>query len=958
MSMPENVSITLWISIQICLLGLICLSAQAQPNTTGLQEHPCVLVNSDMLPVIRAAAADATPNRFGFNTAEIWQELLAQADAFLVAEPYHYEVNIPLGEGKTAPWSYTLSDETPPPHDDTPSYPPWTAMTQEQRDDAITVRLKALSAAYLVTGERKYADRAKTIAMHLTHWAAWSDPSYTAGAVKACLDTGHLTKCMALFYDWCYDTLSEDERAAIRTAIIEKGMAAIETDVDRYAPETNGYAVLTAGLACAAIALRPEDPTVAQNLTNALEYTKHSLDLCGSDGGMFEGPGYGTYLLDSFAHVFDAVTAANIETDLFEHPFLATMPYYTISHTTPVGGVMPCFSDGSPSRGYPETMSVLALRGSTDAAWYLEQIDAIRPRTLHQFLRFDADRINPVQPSFNPSLPFVDIGYAILRDGYNQNAPYLAFKSGPFDNNIGHNHFDHNSFVISYNGDWLVTDRGYHYRYDPAMRKFSLGTMGHASMVMDIDDGYMNQTDVPAPGHDQVSRAGGHIEKFYSSPIIDMVQGQAAKAYNSDDTHVLDDFTRSIFYFKPNFFVMVDHVAAPEAHSYNFTLQADAMSVYEQAEQEDANGEMTTNHWNLLSRSTEMGCWMYSPEGISTQAFLYPGAEKYGQVLRAITEPVEEATLITVMQPRKADGSTLIRNAGFEADISGWQPRANEDLPNHVADPEVSHSGKASGRIDRSGYYYGPKVAIDAGTAVNASVWVRTENTPVPKAYLAFHFFNSAGKCFKTVATEYFAGEEWTQLSLDAVAPEDTDTVCIGLYYSGPGAAWFDDVTFEAVAEDGDDGAPAPVEPLIATPIEDGARGVEIELGSDRYTLITAGQPVDAAGMEIYHDGAFAAIANTANGEAIYIQEGTHISANGETLLSAGDEPATVSAFLDNDKVLHVTMADSVEPHAPLRAPADVRLTIRGIAKLSKAMCGDTELTVTQDGPQTWIIGG
>jgi len=212
--------------------GVLCMSATAQNNMTGLLEHPCVLVNAEMLPALRTMATDTEPNKFGFSTAEVWQGLLAQADRYLDAPPYHYQVNMPQKGGKpSVPWEYTLSDATPPPHDDVPAYPPWTAMTQEQRADAITVRLKALAAAYLITGEKKYADRAKKIAMHLTHWDYWTDRSYTAGRTKACLDTGHLTKCVGLFYDWCYDMLSADERATIRAAIIDKGIKMILADV-------------------------------------------------------------------------------------------------------------------------------------------------------------------------------------------------------------------------------------------------------------------------------------------------------------------------------------------------------------------------------------------------------------------------------------------------------------------------------------------------------------------------------------------------------------------------------------------------------------------------------------------------------------------------------------------------------------------------------------------------------
>ena len=166
---------------------------------TGVKSHPCLLLTSDTLPLLKAKAAAANPGKFGFSTGEIWDAIKARADALAAAPTYHYAVNIP-GEGGAIieKWEYTLSDQTPPRHDKTTDYPPWTAMFQE-REDALSTRLTHFSFAYLVTGEEKYFAKAKEIALHLTKWEQWTDPSYAGGRVKACLDTGHCTYSVALF---------------------------------------------------------------------------------------------------------------------------------------------------------------------------------------------------------------------------------------------------------------------------------------------------------------------------------------------------------------------------------------------------------------------------------------------------------------------------------------------------------------------------------------------------------------------------------------------------------------------------------------------------------------------------------------------------------------------------------------------------------------------------------------
>ncbi len=717
--MSREVAFTMkLIFIALIVLGVTAMPVVAQSNMSGLMQHPCLLLSAETVSSIKANTANMEKNRFGFSTGQAWVAIKDQADRFLVAEPFHYEVTIPEKPGKESLfWEYTLSDENPPPHDERPSYPPWTAMFQE-RADSITTRIKYLSFAYVVTGERKYADRAKTIVMHLTNWDQWTDPSYTAGSIKACLDTGHCTKCVGLFYDWCYDMLSEDERITIREAIVSKGILPSLEDVDRYPAATNGFAVITSGVACAAIAIRPEEPRAGEWLQAALEKTAHSFALSGADGGAFEGPGYGTYLLDSFANVLDAVTVAHVDNELFDHPFLATMDEYCISQLTPDGRVMPNFSDGGPTAGYPETMAILAHRGSQAAAWYLQQARHLDVDTLYRFIRFQEDKLDPQPPEFAASQAFVDIGYASLRAGLDPHTPYLAFKSGPPTENIGHNHYDHNNFQLSYLGEFLIADRGYRHRFIPIKTKYTQGTSGHSSLVLDITDEYLASEVHPELGHDQIHRTGGRIEQFFTSPVLDYIQGQAAAAYNDDQTTVVEDFTRRIIYLKPWIYVMLDRVRTPEPHTYHLGLQLDARATSE---------FVAENRWNIQGSAAQLECAFAGSVPITTSAQTYPGAEEYGEFITVNTEPQTEANFLTLMYPRNYHREGLLANPGFERSYKGWRIRANQDAPNHIIDTDVKRNGESSGRIDGSGYYYSEKFPVTAGDRVKVSAWMKTE---------------------------------------------------------------------------------------------------------------------------------------------------------------------------------------------------------------------------------------
>jgi len=831
--------------------------------------HPRVLVNAETLPRARAKAADGTVNRFGFDTRSVWEALKAKADRFVAAGPYYYSVNIPLdGNRYAGVWEYTLSDETPPRHDDSPAYPPWTAMFQE-REDSITTRLMHLSFAYLVTGESAYAQAAKTMALHVAKWEQWTDVSYGAGSIKACLDTGHCTYAMAMCYDWCFDQLTEAERAELREAILSKGVRVCLGDVDRYPADTNGYAVITAGATLGAIAVLPEAPEAAADIAMCIEKIRVSLDKGGKDGGAFEGPMYGTYLMDSLAIALDALEAARVPHDLFGHPYLATLPRYCISQLALDTQEMPCFSDGSPTAGYPQIMRILAQRGSTDAAWYLQQIGALSFGDLYGFVRFDAERLDPRQPDWNPSLALYDIGHASLRDRYKAEAPSLFFKAGPLSNAIGHNHYDHNAFVISHGGEWVMPDRGYHSFYDPAKRKFSLGSLGHNTVVLDLDDAYRQRTDVPDLGHEQVQLKGAQIAEFFGGERFDYVRGEAGETYNTAERRVLDRFDRSILFLKPALFIVHDELAAPEPHRYSLLLHADAETLIRPA------GEAYT----ITRASSEVYAQVSAGARSAAQVETFPGAESYGSYLRVETEPTTETRFTTLLYPRANPEAVLVRNLGFEQGMLGWRPRSNEDMPNHTIVTDNPAEGAQCARIERSGYYYSGYFQQPIGKELTVRAKVRTTALPEGEGATMTLYFWRDGKAFASKRVGPFAHEDWQEHSITEVVPEGTEQICLALEFFAPGTGWFDEVQVDAVLE----------KPQVATPEIHAltAEGADVTLEGRRH-VVSFGAPGDLREYRgLRTDGGVAAVSLNAEGDpvAAFVQGGTRVEWQGRDVL-------------------------------------------------------------------------
>jgi hypothetical protein len=741
--------------------------------------HPRLFIDASDIPRLRALATQNRPDAFGNNPSKCWGKLKSKADRFVTAKPYSYTVTMPGREGTPGQkWTYTLSDGRPPPHDEFSHYPPWTAMFQE-RSDSITTRLRYLLLAHLVTGEDAYATRAKTIVSRLCAWDdIWTDRSYSSGI--PCLDTGHAAVWVAVFHDWCANTLTEAEAEIVRTALAEKAVAPIAGMIEKIAPYHNFTAVIATGLGVGAISLLGHDERAEAWLDLAIRRMRLYMDQQGADGGSMEGPGYGTYAANQLADMLWALGGIGRADELSDHPFLQSLPRYCISLLDPGTKKMPCFGDGGPTTGFINLMRVLALQGNAEAAWYCREVRGLGLDSPRAFLSVDASRILPKQPDFRPTACFRDIGYAILRDGYRPESLFLAVKSGPPKARIGHNHYDHGSFLLRFGDEWIGWDPGYRSYFDPPRRRYTTGTFGHSTIVLDLNDDYIASTAASTPGQDQVNIAGGRILEFFGGDRLDFVRTDNTAVYNSAKKHVMDLFRREFLYIKPGIVVVLDDLRTPQPHTFSALLHAPG----------SASLKLGTNTATATAPGAFMDSWFFTAGGVSLRAGLSPGNGAYGPWLAATTPSAKTARIITILAPRLND--ELIMNPGFESGMSGWRPR---NMPgfreNHVIDTDVSHTGQASARIDNGGYYYSRQFPVEPGTTITARWWARCT---AAKGASSMLYYWKKGKSFTRAKGPAATDTEWRQYELIDVVPEGTEEVCLALQFFGEGQCWYDDV--------------------------------------------------------------------------------------------------------------------------------------------------------------------
>ncbi len=750
--------------------------------------RPRIFLTPETAVLLRQWWAGEGPAVQHWQPREALRQMLDRAKELAAKGPYSYTVVLPGrngGPGKR--WSYTLSDQPPPRHDDYRHYPPWTAMFQE-RYDSITTRIRLFCLAYIVTGQRQWFERAREIVMHLCRWPIiWTDPSYGSG--RPCLDTGHAAQAVALFYDWCWRELSARDRATVRRALAEKALQPIYEALPSIPVYHNYSAVVATGLGIGALALMGEDERAEKWLQAAVQRMRATFDAQGSDGGPYEGPMYGTYMADNYARLLLALETAGRQVDIWDHVFLRTLTRYAIGLSAPGCWEVPTFGDGGPTKFCPLMMKVLARHGDGVAAWYLVMANLMQPRQLEELVALAGMNVQPCRPDFDPSLCFKDVGYASLRDGFNRDGTFIAFKAGPPKMVVGHNHFDQNSFQLCWRGRWLGWDPGYRSYFYPPARKYTTSAFGHNTIVLDLTDEWLRSPKYATPGVDQVRLNGGRIVRHYSGPGFAYVLGDAAAAYNPDGQVVLNTFLREIILAKPRLVIIRDRLAAPEAHRYYWMFHGPPDAVLRASE----GGRFKCFDWWA---ALEGRIWA-TPRIQEARSGLYPGAEKRGPYLWFATERAKSAEIWAALRP---GWHRELANAGFESGLEGWQIRRKPGYTeNHGIDEAVVHSGRRAATIKGpGGYLYSVRLAAPPGAKVEASWWVKTEGSG--RAFGRLYFWRNMQAVRGVKGPEATGQSDWRQFRMQATAPAGSEAVCLSLEFWGEGRAWFDDAALRVEA--------------------------------------------------------------------------------------------------------------------------------------------------------------
>lgn len=519
-------------------------------------------------------------------------------------------------------------------------------------------RANILSFAYLILGERKYAEAAKEWLMLIADARVDYHLDDRAQHDTVVYNYENGLKYVALAFDRIYDHLSPEERERVLDHIEYHGEAAyqwlrdrtvIHLDYQQSHPQQCMHALLTTTLAVATHreAFREWTDYLVRQYVNRIAWTSE-------DGGYFEGQTYA----HKFRWILEGLAAMRTATgiDLFQQPRIrnsgrfwlyAMSLNYWYHHGGDIYSLL--WPWGNSADAYITNL-LASMNDDPYLQWWSNTVFANPEHVPFQYL--SGTELEPKPPIDLPQAAvFPQTGQVAAFDRlYDHQSDRIFFRSSRWGSH-SHSHSDQNSFVIHSGGEIMAADPGYYTYYgDDYHTRWSAATFTHNTLLV-------NGKGQP-PGID----ASGEITNFFHSPSFTLFSGDASQAYGEP----LERFNREVLFIRPGFYVVYDELRAGEPTEFTWLLNSFQEADIDQGEQKivvpQQDRRLSVRHLQPSAVRYEQN--NERPYPIQTRAWARV-TEAFPEpwLIRARTEPVQETRFLTLMSTYDADEGDTVRSS-------------------------------------------------------------------------------------------------------------------------------------------------------------------------------------------------------------------------------------------------------------------------------------------------------
>lgn len=345
-------------------------------------------------------------------------------------------------------------------------------------------RMLFLAYSYRMTGDRRFLDKAESLALNMCALDSWNPYHF--------LDVAELTVAASFAYDWLNDDLKPSTRKLLMESIRDKALTASETggggnkDYNlRWMDMTANWSQICHGsMAMAAVALYDEERELADRI---LERSKRKMHIpmeaeYTPDGAYSQGIGYwgyGTAMNVMYLNVMEDFFGPDYVSELVEIPgFMQTGTYYCQLLTNTLNSF--AFCDNSTSENLPEHCIFWFYDKIKDPAllYYqrrlldksldspLKLTSGSYGRHLPLMLVWGAGTGEELVADFNNAQTPEKLFYiadglnpvCTMRSGWMPEDIWIGFKAG--NPSCAHGHMDVGTFMFEYEGARFGVDLG------------------------------------------------------------------------------------------------------------------------------------------------------------------------------------------------------------------------------------------------------------------------------------------------------------------------------------------------------------------------------------------------------------------------------------------------------------------------------------------------------------------
>lgn len=401
----------------------------------------------------------------------------------------------------------------------------WKAI-KKQADEALSkndlLKTDYLALAYLVSNDKKYAEKAKEILLNSVRGKQWSSTDemlLRKPAWRADLGLSHKCRISAIAYDGIYNMLSEAERKEIAAGLYNYGV--VPGLGDWFLEPTRIHSLNSMGhnwwTSCAgmagllALSISNEVPQAAAAAAKFYEELPQWFAFGGDElqnkpksfdknGGMYESINYANFGISEALLYMLAWKNAHPDAKPLDIPELKNTPdffmYCAYQGNKKIQSLN--FGDSRADITAENVMLLLYALGqkNDNMLWYLKQTEqgsnreGLYRNTPLGFLYYPDTSEAPEEPTLKESQLFADFGWATLRNAWKPDASMLAVKSGHTWN---HSHADANSFLVYHKGENLIADGGHCWYPNPAYREYFFQSQAHNVVLFNGEGQPANQ---------------------------------------------------------------------------------------------------------------------------------------------------------------------------------------------------------------------------------------------------------------------------------------------------------------------------------------------------------------------------------------------------------------------------------------------------------------------------------